>query len=80
MTPIYPHEQPIERRGDTTYMSPQVREKYKDGEIEHRVRHTVGGDEINYEGPTSAQTAAMPVVKLLINSVVSDNSKWRTIN
>jgi hypothetical protein len=80
MTAIQPHEQPIDRRGDTTYMSPQVREKFKDGEIEHRVRHTVGGDKINYDGPTSAQTAAMPVVKLLINSVVSDNSNWCTID
>ena len=46
----------------------------------YRIRGTAGGDKINYNGPTSAQTAAMPVVKLLLHSVVSEHKKWMTID
>ena len=80
MTPIQPHQQPHDRKKDTAYYNPQVKQKDKNGEIEYRVRGTIGGDRINYDGPTSAQTAAMPVVKMLLNSVISDNSKWCTID
>lgn len=44
------------------------------------IRGTAGGNKINYTGPTSAQTAAMPVVKLLLHSVVSEHKHWMTID
>ena len=44
------------------------------------MRGTIGGDRINYPGPTTARTAAMPLVKLLLQSVVSDNSRFLTLD
>jgi hypothetical protein len=35
------------------------------------VRHTIGGDQINYPGSTSTKTADLPTVKVLPNSVIS---------
>ena len=36
-----------------------------------RVRHTIGGDQIDYPGSTSTKTADLPTVKVLFNSVIS---------
>ena len=81
MQPIYAHEQPASRRRDTTYFNPQTKQKINSAGITtYRIRGTAGGDRINYDGPTSAQTAAMPVVKLLLHSVVSEHKKWMTID
>ena len=78
---IHPHEQPIERKGESTYYNPQVKEKTaSDGSTTYRVRGTIGGDRILYPGPTTARTAAMPLVKLLIQSVVSDNKRFMTLD
>jgi hypothetical protein len=38
------------------------------------------GIRFHYDGPTSALTADMPVVKLLLHSVVSDGASWMTID
>ena len=46
----------------------------------YRIRGTAGGDKINYDGPTKANTAAMPTVKILVQSVVSDNARWMTLD
>jgi Reverse transcriptase (RNA-dependent DNA polymerase) len=79
--PIFLDQQPIDRRRDTTYYNPQTKEKQNAaGERTYRVRGTIGGDRINYPGPTTARTAAMPLVKILLQSVVSDASKWLTID
>ena len=79
--PIHPHEQPIDRRGDTTYYSKQVKEKYTDlNEYQARVRGVAGGDLITYLGDVSAQVAAMSTVKILLNSIVSDNANMLTID
>ena len=78
---IYPSEQPIERKGESTYYNPQVKEKTAiDGSTTYRVRGTIGGDRILYPGPTTSWTAAMPLVKLLIQSVVSDNKRFMTLD
>ena len=79
--PITLADQPLDRRGDTTYYNPQTKQK-RDvlGQVTYRIRGTAGEDKINYQGPTSALTADMPVVKLLIHSVVSENAKWMTID
>ena len=79
--PIHSSEQPIERKGEGAYYNPQVKEKTAiDGSTTYRVRGTIGGDRIAYRGPTTARTAAMPLVKLLIQSVVSDNKRFLTLN
>jgi hypothetical protein len=79
--PIHPSDQPMDRRRDTTYYNPQTKQKRgATGATTYRVRVTAGGDRINYTGPTSARTADMPVVKLLLHSVISDNAHWMTID
>lgn len=81
MRPIHGKDQPSDRRGDTSYYNPQIKEKYDSlGNKTFRVRGTIGGDRINYPGETSADTAAMPVVKLLLQSVISDDVKWMTLD
>ena len=51
-----------------------------DDDVLRRVRGTIGGDRINYPDTASARTADMEVVKLLLNSVVSTDAKWITID
>ena len=66
---------------DTTYYNPQTKQKRDAlGAVTYRIRGTAGGGRMNYRGPTSALTADMPVAKLLIHSIVSDNAKWMTID
>ena len=65
----------------STHYNPQVKEKQNnDGTTKYRVRGTIDGNLVNYSGPTTARTAAMPLVKLLIHSVVSDNKSWLTLD
>ena len=79
--PLHIREQPMHRRKDTSYYNPQIKEKEDAaGNRTYRVRGTIGGDRINYPGETSANTAAMPVVKILLQSVVSDDSNWMTLD
>ena len=46
----------------------------------YRIRGTAGGDCINYDGPTKANTAALSTVKILLQSVVSDNANFMTLD
>jgi hypothetical protein len=46
----------------------------------YRIRGTAGGDRINYDGSTKANTAALSTVKLLLQSVVSDNANFMTLD
>jgi hypothetical protein len=72
---IHLSEQPINRRKDTTYYNPQVKEKTApDGDTTYRVRGAAGGDRIVFPGNVSASTADMEVVKLLAHSVASDRT------
>lgn len=81
MRPIHGKDQPSDRRRDTSYYNPQIKEKYDSLDNKtFRVRGTIGGVRINYPGETSADTAAMPVVKLLLQSVISDDVKWMTLD
>ena len=86
MHAVHVFAQPADRRKDTTYYNPQVKEKpanHSDtGEdtTRRRVRGTIGGDRINYPGEVSARTADMEVVKILLNSVVSTVAKWMTLD
>jgi len=54
------------------YYNPQVKTKIKDGVLQYRVRGTIGGNQVNYEGDKSANTASMQLIKILCNAVVSD--------
>jgi len=44
--------------------------------IPHRVRWTVGGDRVQYDGDVSTKTADLATAKLLFNSVVSTPGAW----
>jgi hypothetical protein len=73
MHAIHLADQPQDRRSDTTYGNPQVKEKLDSaGNKTARVRLTAGGDKIHYRGDVTARCAEMEVVKLLIHSVASD--------
>ena len=79
--PIHYKDQSTERHADTTYYNPQTKEKEDSAGVKtNRIRGTIGGDRINYPGPTTARTAAMPLVKMLIHSVISDNAQWMTVD
>jgi hypothetical protein len=54
------------------YYNPQVKTKIKNGEIQYRVRGTIGGNQVHYDGDKSANTASMQLIKILCNAVVSD--------
>jgi hypothetical protein len=81
VTPIYKHDQPANRRQDTTYYSKQVREKYDETHTyQARVRGVAGGDRITYTGDVSAHVAAMPTVKIFLNAAASENASLLTLD
>lgn len=55
-----------------TYYNPRCRIKMKNGALQFRVRGTIGGNLIVYDGETAAFTASMQTLKILLNAVVSD--------
>ena len=75
---IHSVDQPRDRVKDTTYYSPQTKEKMKNGVKVYRIRGTAGGDRINYPGEVSARTAELSVVKVLLNATISENAKFAT--
>ena len=81
MRPIFASDQPVDRRKDTTYYNPQVKEKPgSENTVLRRVRGTIGGDRINYPFDVSARTADLDVVKILLNSVISTDAQWMTLD
>jgi hypothetical protein len=72
-----------DRRRDIIYFNPVVKEKLRDDStIDYRVRGTVGGDTLKGKLPfdTSAFTAELEVVKILLQSSVSDGSHIMTLD
>ena len=63
-----------------TYYNPQVKIKMKDGVLVRRVRGTIGGDRLPYDGPTSAMTAALETIRLLLNAIVSEKASYMCID
>lgn len=63
-----------------TYYNPQVKLKMKNGQLDYRVRGTVGGDRVQYDQYRSSFTASLSTVKLLLNAVVSEQAEWMTID
>jgi hypothetical protein len=62
------------------YANPQLKIKMKNGKLEKRVRMTIGGDQLPYAGPTAAQTAALEVIRLLLNALVSEGANLMTLD
>jgi hypothetical protein len=69
-------DKPTDR--SASYYNPQVKIKIKEGKVVRRVRGTIGGDRVDYPGPVAASTADLTTIKLLLNSVVSDDAEWMT--
>jgi hypothetical protein len=64
-----------------SYMNPQVKIKTRpEGTLEYRVRDTYGGNISDYTGPTSADVAHLTTIKLFLNSVVSNDDEWMTVD
>jgi hypothetical protein len=61
-----------------TYYNPQVKLKMDHGQLIYRVRGTVGGDRVEYNGRRSSYTASLSTVKLLLNATVSEDADWMT--
>ena len=62
------------------YYNPQLKYKMKNGQLVMRVRGTIGGDQLPYSGPTAAQTAALEVMRLLLNALVSEGANLMTLD
>ena len=64
---IHPRDKLARRKA--TYLRIVAEEKPHNAE-KKRIRWTVGGNRIEYEGKVSTPTADLPTVKLLLNSVL----------
>jgi hypothetical protein len=74
LRPVHHHQVPKSEK--IAYYNKQVKEKLKviDGQefIEARVRGTLGGNVLDYKGPTSTNTADYTLVKILWSAVLHD--------
>ena len=66
------------RNRTATYFNPKVKRKPYQGGIKMRVRGTVGGDRVDYQGDRSSNTSCIEVLKVLLNAVVSEDAHWCT--
>jgi len=71
-------DKPADRQA--AYANPQPKIKIKDGKPEYRMRLTIGGDKIDYDGDVHANTAHLTTIKLLLNAVVSEHAKFMTMD
>ena len=66
---------PVKDEGQTAvYYNPQIKLKEVNGQLVYRVRGTAGGNVHVYHGDTAAACASMPLVKCLLNSVISEHA------
>jgi hypothetical protein len=66
---------------EATYVNPVCVEKLKDdGTLKFRTRATIGGDRIKYPYSTTAITAELEAIKILLNAMISDNAEFSTID
>ena len=63
-----------------TYYNPQCEEKMKPEGFKRRVRGTVGGNNLSYQGGVSAWTADLMTIKLFLNATVSEDADWMTLD
>ena len=59
-----------------TYSNPQIKIKMKDGKLVKRVRITIGGNRLPYDGPTAAQVALLETIRIHLNGIVSDKANF----
>ncbi len=79
LSPQFYKDQPADQRSKTTYYDPQCKEKLTpDKQIIRRVRGTLGGDKVQYDGLTSSPVADIVTIKIHQNSVVSDRRNFGT--
>jgi hypothetical protein len=73
--------QDIPAHKQATYINPVCSEKVKDnGTIKFRTRATIGGDRIDYPYATTAITAELESIKILLNGMISDNASFSTVD
>jgi hypothetical protein len=66
---------------EATYVNPVCSEKLKDdGALKLRTRTTIGGDRVDYPYSTTAVTAELESIKLLLNAMISDNVAFSTVD
>ncbi len=64
-----------------TYVNPVCVEKSRDdGSLKFRTRATIGGDLLTYDGNTSAVTADLESIKILLNVMISENAYFSTVD
>jgi hypothetical protein len=64
-----------------TYVNPVCVEKRNDdGSIKFRTRLTIGGDRIQYPYDTTAVTADLEALKILLNCMISENANFSTLD
>ena len=64
-----------------TYVNPVCVEKQNDdGSIKFRTRLTIGGDRIQYPYDTTAVTADLEALKILLNCMISENANFSTLD
>jgi hypothetical protein len=79
MKPILFHDIPVDKI--VTYVNPVCVEKQNDdGSLKFRTRLTIGGDRIAYPFDTTAVTAEMESLKILLNCMISEHANWSTID
>jgi hypothetical protein len=73
--------QDIPHNKTATYVNPVCSEKLRDdGALKLRTRATIGGDKIDYPYSTTALTAELESIKILINAMISDNAAFSTVD
>jgi hypothetical protein len=79
LRPIHFSEIPADKHA--TYVNPVCSEKIKDdGSLKLRTRATIGGDRIDYPYSTTAITAELESIKILLNAMISDNAAFSTVD
>ena len=82
IVPRRQNEQPLDRRKDTKYYSPQVKEKLADDStVIRRVRGTFGGNNLDYPYATTSPVADRTLINIHQQSVLADRRRtgedWR---
>ena len=74
--PIFTADQPSHRKKDTTYYAPKPKEKLdQHGNIIYRMRGTLGGDKVNYDGETLSTVADPVTINIHQQSVLADRKQ-----
>jgi hypothetical protein len=82
MRPVYRRDLTPAQRAQATYYNPKPKEKLDSaGDIDYRMRGTLGGDRLtDCQSDVSARVADLDVVKIHLQSVVSDDAFFATFD